>query len=281
MCLVWGSTWLVIKEGARDLPPFTAAAARFWVAWVVMAAVARPLAAIEGGRRAGWDLIATTGCLQFFASYAIVYWSETVLPSGLTAVLWAVYPLFVGVLSVWLLPAERYARRQWLGFGLAFVGIVVLFWTDLRQAGAAHVGAGSVLLVSPLVVAVANVYLRPRAAGVSAVLLNRDGLLLGAVLLALLAAIAEHDSEARWTRAAVFTVVYLAVFGTCLTFTLYFWVLRHLPVGSIAAMSYVTPVIALTLGAAVGESYSLSTAAGTAVVLFGVALARKRAPASG
>src|SRR5690606_8606505 len=84
LCLVWGSTWFVIKEGARDLPPFTAAAVRFAIAWVIMLGIARPLARIEGGARPGLDLVAITGGLQFATSYAIVYWAETILPSGLT-----------------------------------------------------------------------------------------------------------------------------------------------------------------------------------------------------
>lgn len=275
MCLVWGSTWLVIKEGARDLPPFTAAAARFVLAWAVMAIVARPLARREGGVRPRWDLIVTTGCLQFFVSYAIVYWSETILSSGVTAVLWAVYPLLVGVVSLVMLPGERFTGRQWIGFSFGFVGIATLFWTDLLDAGAEHIQAGAVLLVSPLVVAIANVYLRPRAKGVSAVLLNRDGLLLGAVMLSLFAWFTERGDEVRWTPAALFTVAYLAVFGTCLTFTLYFWVIRHLPVSTIAVMTYVTPVIALALGALAGETYSAHTALGTVVVLVGVGLARR------
>jgi drug/metabolite transporter (DMT)-like permease len=277
MCLVWGSTWLVIKEGARDLPPFTAAAARFVLAWLVMTIVARPLARLEGGTRAGWDLIAITGCLQFFASYAIVYWSETVLSSGLTAVLWAVYPLVVGLVSLVMLPGERFTVRQWLGFGLGFVGIATLFWTDLRDAGTAHVAAGAVLLLSPLVVAIANAYVRLRGNRVSAVLLNRDGLMLGAGLLLVLALVVEGGRDADWTTAAMFTVGYLAVFGTCLTFSLYFWVLRHMPMSTIAVMSYITPVIALTLGAVVGgEEYSVFTGVGTMIVLAGVFLARRQ-----
>ncbi|MEZ5966963.1 MAG: EamA family transporter [Planctomycetota bacterium] len=275
MCLVWGSTWIVIKEGGRDLPPFTGAAARFVIAFLVMALAARPLARLEGGGRAPWSLVAVTGVLQFFVSYAIVYWSETVLPAGLTAVLWSVYPLFVGLLSLWMLPGERLVSRQWLGFGLAFVGIAFLFWTDLMQAGAGHVRAGLVLLLSPFVVALANVYLRPRAAGVSAVLLNRDGLLVGATLLTLLAFTCERPLQVQWSRAALFSVGYLAAFGTCLTFSLYFWMLRYLSVGTLALMSYITPLVALTLGSIVGESYSGHTALGTAIVLLGVALARR------
>jgi drug/metabolite transporter (DMT)-like permease len=275
MCLVWGSTWFVIKDGARDLPPFTAAAARFVLAWLLMLLVAPLLAGPERGARPGRGLVAVTGGLQFFASYAIVYHAETVLSSGLTAVLWAVYPLFLGVVSLLLLPGERLGGRQWLGLLVGFFGIAGLFWTDLRQAGPEHVHAGAVLLLSPLVVAVANAYLRPRAAGVSAVLLNRDGLLVGAVLLTLLALVCEHDARPRWTGAALFSVGYLAAAGTCLAFSVYFWTLRHLRASTVALTSYVTPLIALLLGGLLGgERYSLGTALGTGVVLAGVALAR-------
>jgi drug/metabolite transporter (DMT)-like permease len=278
MSLVWGSTWIVIKGGSRDLPPYTGAAARFVAAWLIMAIVAPPLARLEGGKRPGRNLVVVTGLLQFFLSYAIVYHASPVLPSGLTAVLWAVYPLLLGVVSLLMLPGERLAPRQWFGLALGFLGIVSLFFADLRQAGPQHVSAGLMLLMSPLVVAIANAYLRPRAPGVSAALLNRDGLLVGALCLTALALLTEYDAQPKWTGAAVFSVVYLAAAGTCLTFTLYFWTLRHLPVNTVALVSYVTPLIALTLGLWVGgEKYSWQTGVGTAVVLAGVALARRGA----
>jgi len=276
MCLVCGRTWFVIQEGARDLPPFTAAAVRFAIAWVIMLGIARPLARIEGGARPGLDLVAITGGLQFATSYAIVYWAETILPSGLTAVLWAVYPLLLGVVSLVMLPGERLGARQWAGLALGFSGIATLFWSDLRVAGGDQMRAGAVLLFSPLAVAIANAYLRPRAPAISAALLNRDGLLFAAVLLSTFAALTERGVPVRWTPAAIGSVVYLAAAGTCLTFTVYFWTLRHLPASTVALTSYVTPVIALLLGVFVrGEPFSLGTLSGTAIVLCGVALARR------
>ena len=276
MSVVWGSTWIVIKAGASVLPPFTGAAARFVVAWLIMAIVARPLARMEGGKRPGRDLVVVTGVMQFFLSYAIVYSVAVVLPSGLTAVLWSVYPLLLGVVSLVMLPGERLTPRQWCGLSLGFLGIASLFFADLRVAGSEHVRAGLLLLLSPLAVAIANAYLRSRAQGVSAVLLNRDGLRLGAILLTVLAVATEYDVQPVWTGAAVFTVCYLAAAGTCLTFTLYFWTLRHLPVNTVALVSYITPLIALTLGVFVGgEAYTLGTGIGTAIVLAGIALARR------
>lgn len=275
MALVWGSTWVVIKEGADHLPPFTAAAARFVVAGLAMIPVCRLLAAREGGGRAPFGLVLAMACMQFAGSYAIVYWAETVLPSGLTAVLWATYPLLLSLAVHVVIPGERLRGRQWLGMVVGFCGIVCLFATDLRRAGSDWLGAGATLLLSPLIVAVCNALVRRYGRGFSSLRLNRDGMLLGAALLCALALATERDAPARWTGAAMFTVVYLALAGTCLTFSLYFWLLRHVPAHKLALTAYVTPLIALALGMAVrGEPITATTLAGTGLVLLGVAVAR-------
>ena len=86
LCLVWGSTWLVIREGLADLPPYTSLAARFVLAGGIFAAVASPLARIEGGQAPTWRLSLIHGALVLAVPYAIIYWVETRLPSGLVRV---------------------------------------------------------------------------------------------------------------------------------------------------------------------------------------------------
>jgi drug/metabolite transporter (DMT)-like permease len=234
------------------------------------------LAKREGGRRPGLRLLLLMGCLQFAGSYAIVYWAQSILPSGLTAVLWAVYPLLLGAVGHVVLPGERMRGRQWLGMAFGFCGIACLFWTDLRAAGPKHVGAGAVLMVSPIIVAICNALVRRHGSEVSSILLNRDGMLLGAVLLGLLALSTEREATPQWTGTAVFSVAYLGLAGTCLTFSIYFWLLRHIPAYQLALTAYITPLVALTLGTLLGgERYTLQTALGTGLVLAGVAVVRR------
>jgi drug/metabolite transporter (DMT)-like permease len=282
MCAIWGSTWLVIKIGALDVPPFSAAAARFIIAWVVMAVVAMPMARREAWRRPPRRLVLVTGLLQFAASYAIVYWCEMTLPSSLTAVLWAIYPLLLGVVAHLAAPAQSLSVRQWCGLLLGFAGIVSLFATDLGAAGPQHVGAAVVLLLSPLVVAIANVYLKLHGGNYSIILLNRDALLVGALVLSALSLACESPWQLTFPPRAVATVAYLSIIGTCLAFSLYFWSLRYLPVHVVGLTAYITPVIALLLGVVWnGEELTLPIARGTAAILFGVSLAHgKPAPRS-
>jgi drug/metabolite transporter (DMT)-like permease len=278
LCLIWGSTWLVIQEGLDDLPPLTSAGVRFALAFAVMAFVAPRLARREGGGAPPTRLWLLIGTLNFAASYAIVYVTETVLPSGLVAVLWAVFPLMAAVPGHFVL-GERLGVRQLTGLLLGFVGTCLLFGTDIADFEAGEggllgpLGAALLLLVSPLVSVVGQTCMKLWGTRSSSALLNRNAMGLGAALLLGLAFAFERDAAPRWTPAAIGSIVYLAVVGTCLTFTLYYWLLRYAEVTRLSVITYVTPIVALLLGWAVrGEAFTAGTAASAALVLLGVAL---------
>jgi drug/metabolite transporter (DMT)-like permease len=280
LCLVWGSTWLVIKTGLEDLPPLWSAAVRFGVAATVMMMIAPAIARREGGAAPPWWLAAMVGLLGFAISYALVYATETVLPSGLVSVLWAVFPILQAVIGHAVLPDERLAARQWIGFAIGFVGVAVLFASDLRSLGADAIPAAALLLVSPLVSAVSSTLVKRHGAHTSSALLNRNAMAIGALALALGSVLLEPGERGSWTPAAIFGIAYLAIAGTVVTFGLYYWLLRHLPANRLSLIAYVTPPVALGLGWAFGdEPLSGTLLGGTALVLFGVGLTRARARA--
>jgi len=277
LCLVWGSTWLVIKDGLRDLPPFTSAAARFLVAALALSALAPFLARREGGTKPPWRLSLVLGGLNFGASYAIVYWTETKIPSGVTSVLWAVFPMMMAASSSWFLAGERLKPRQWIGFALGFAGVVLLCAVDLRKLGPESAWAAAVLLLSPLVSCVGTVIVKREGQHVSATLLNRNAMWIGAAILVVVALLLERGAEPVWSTRAILSVAYLSLAGTVLTFTLYFWLLRHTEAWRLSTIAYVTPAIALLLGTLVGgEPFTAWTLAGSATILAGVILATRK-----
>lgn len=277
LCAIWSSTWLVLKWGLRDLPPFASSGLRFGFAGCVMAALAPWLGRREGGGRPTLRLVLWAGLGQFALSYGIVYWAEQRLSSGVVSVLWAVFPLMVAGLSVFTLPEERLVRRQWAGFVLAFVGVAVLFVTDLADAGAGAIPAGLVLLGSPLVSAFATVQIKKHGRGVSSVALNRNAMLLSGVVLGLGSLVFEAGREFAFTPRAWATIVYLALVGTCLAFGVYLWLMRWIPAYRLSLISYVTPALALLLGAWLDdERVTAWTVVGTGTIFAGVAVAAWR-----
>lgn len=278
LCVVWGSTWLVIKWGLETTPPLTGACARFGLAFVVLYVVGGHLSRREGGARPGWDLVLVNGIGQFVINYSIVYWAQQTLPSGLVSVLWSVFPLMVAGLGHFMLKSERISTRQWVGFCLAFVGVAVLFQTDLENLSADAVPTGLVLLVSPAVVAWVTLYLKRHGRDVSSVMLARDSMGIGAIGLAVLAFVFERERPAVWSGAAFGAIAYLAIVGSCLTFGVYLWLLRWVAAYKLSLISYVSPALALVLGASLGgEPITMMTLVGSGIILLGVAAASRRA----
>jgi len=273
LCLVWGSTWIVIAGGLRDLPPLTSAAARFGIAASAMTIVARSLREKEGGSTPTLGLSLALGGLNFGACYGLVYWSETRLPSALVSVLWSVFPMLMAISGHFFLPGDRLRGRQWAGFAAGLLGVALLFATDLSRIGPGAASTGALLLLSPMLSVVGTTLVKRHGAHTSSVLLNRNGMWIGAALLAAAAGLLERGSPARWSAPAIASVLYLALAGTVLTFSLYFWLLRHTAASRLSLIAYVTPAIALLLGGLVGkEPVTGFTLSGCALILAGVAL---------
>lgn len=253
LCLIWGSTWIVIKGGLRDLPPFTSAGARFVIAATIMIGVAAVLSRREGGDPPPAWLWLVQGAANFALTYGIVYHAETVLPSGLVSLLWGIFPILQALSGHWFLPGERLRAGQWLGFGVALAGLALLFRTDLRGFGAAGIPTAALVLLSPIFAVIGTTLVKRYGGGVSSTLLNRNGMFVAAALLVVAALALERDTQPAWTAPAVASVLYLSVIGTVLTFSLFFWLLRYAPAHQLALIAYVTPAIALALGWAVGS----------------------------
>jgi drug/metabolite transporter (DMT)-like permease len=199
------------------------------------------------------------GVLNFALTYGLVYWGEVYLPSALAAVLWAVYPLLMGLISHVYLPGERLHARQVVGVIAGVAGVACLFATDLTALAGAYSdeadlaargaappaalgvrGVAALFLLGPLAAALGTAYVKRHGVGRSSALLNRDGMLLGGALLLGASLLLERDLEWHFSLRGVACLGYLALFGTVLAFTLYFWALRHARATQLALISFVT-----------------------------------------
>src|SRR5262245_31956683 len=132
LCVIWGSTWLVIKLGYGGLGPFTVAALRFLLAGVVLALIVPALGARWPRGRLEWFVVVSVGVVLFGADYGLIYWGEQFIDSGLTAILFATLPLFTVALAHVYIPGDWVTARKLAGTLLAFVGVIALFGESLQ-----------------------------------------------------------------------------------------------------------------------------------------------------
>jgi len=282
MIAIWGTTWAAIRVGLADVPPFTGVALRFALASVVLLGVALALGLRPGAAARERRLWLVHGTLSFAVSYTVTYWAQQWVPSGLTAVLFATFPLFLALLAHPFLPGERLGPLAGLGIVLGFGGVTVIFSEDLAVLGGREVAiASAVMLLAPLASAVGNVVIKRWGQGVHPVSLNFGGMALTALVVGALAAAVERGRPVEMTTPAVLSILYLALFGSALAFCLYFWLIQHMPATQLGLIAYAIPVVAVCVGAAAfDEPVTVRLVGGAVLVIAGTALAsRRRRPA--
>jgi drug/metabolite transporter (DMT)-like permease len=273
LCLVWGSTWLVIKVGYGGLGPFNVAALRFFLAGALFAPIVPMFGARWPRGRTEWSLIVWVGLVLFAADYGLIYWAEQYLESGLTAILFATLPLITIALAHLYVPGDRITARKLSGTLLAFVGVVTLFGDHVRL-DAGKTGPMLAIIASAVCAAGAGVASKRHGAGLHPAALNAPAMLVGAV--ALLVASRLSGESFTLPRDAVTwgAIAYLAIAGSVITFLIYFSLLKTWSVTSLSFISVFTPAIALFLGFVfLDERPTLWTLVGTVLILAGVTLA--------
>ena len=274
LCLIWGSTWMFIKLGLRDLPPLSFAAARFLLATIILSAIVAARRASLPRGRAEWALIAKTGVLAFALNYGLLFWGEQHISSGLAALIQATIPVFGMLLAHPYLPGERLNARRLSGALLGVVGVGVIFSSQLGAEGGMAVWGSAAVLAGAGFVAYANVLVKARGARLDAAVLSAGQMACGFVVLAAAGLAFEGNPlNFRWTGLAVVCLLYLTLVGSVAAFLLFYWLVRHVDVTKTMLIALVTPLAAVLLGMLVlGEEVTWRTLAGGALILAGIGL---------
>lgn len=272
--LIWGSTWLVIRDQLGVVPPSWSVTYRFLLAGLVLGAYA-----YARGERArldarGWTFAALLGLTQFVLNFNFVYRAEGYITSGLVAVVFALL-LVPNALFGRVFLGQRLGRQLIFGSAIAMAGVSLLFLHEVRAdphgPGRALTGIGFTLLAI-LSASSANVMQATKTAKAYPMLPTiAVGMLLGAAMDALFAMATVGPPSFEWRWSYVAGIVYLAVAASALAFPLYFGVLRTIGPAKAAYSSVIVPVIAMLLST-LFEGYHWTPLAGAGGALAGVGL---------
>src|SRR5207253_1536073 len=271
---VWGSTFLAIRVGVREVPPFLLAAMRFLVAglvlygWMIAQGERSP-----SGRQ--WMSAFLLALLIFVLDYGLLFWAEQRVPSGIAAVMMATIPVFMALAEIILLRTQRVTVRLALALLIGIGGVAVLMSHSLNVGGAPIDTMGAVaLIVASISWSVASALTRKLPLPPSKVMSSGAQMLAGGILLAVTAAaLGEFRHFRPWavSRGAWLALAYLIVAGSIIAFTAYVWLIHHESPTKVGTYAYVNPVVAVLVGYFLGgETLGLRTILGTLFVLISV-----------
>jgi drug/metabolite transporter (DMT)-like permease len=271
---VWGTTYLAIRVGVDEVPPFLLAAMRFLIAggvlygWTIARGERSPTAR-------QWMAASVIATLIFVLDYGLLFWAEQRVPSGIAAVMMATIPTFMALSEIIILRTRKLTARLTMALLIGIGGVVVLVSRSLNLAGAPIDRMGALaLIVAAISWSLGSVITRKVSLPPSKAMSSGAQMLAGGAFLALTAAaLGEFRSfhPSAVSRGAWLALLYLIVAGSIIGFTAYLWLIHHESPTKVGTYAYVNPVVAVLVGYFLGgETLGLRTILGTLFVLTSV-----------
>lgn len=292
--IIWGTTYLAIRvvvdpDQGVAIPPFAMVAIRFAFAGLAMLALVAVFArdALRSLTRAQIRDQAIVGVALNVGGLGVTSFGEQTIPSGITALLIALLPIWVAVIGR-VIYKDRIVPLSILGIAVGIVGVAILISPKAGDAGLDPLGLACILF-SPLSWGGGSIWSQRRAATpadsrVAVAIQMLAGAAGGAVVATVLGEWGSIQFGALGSDVIV-ALAYLIVVGSLIAYNIYTWLLRVAPFGLVSTYAYVNPVVAVLAGSFIlSEPISAQLIAGGAVVVIGVALmvtARNRTIARG
>jgi len=249
LAFLWGTTWLVVRVGLEDLPPFTFAGVRFLLAAILLTVIAMVRRIRLPTAPSDWAMMVGTGLSAIGVTYAFQFWGMQHVESGLAAVLFSTIPLLTILIAHVVLPDEPMTLRKVGGVALGTVGVALIFSDQLGGNSLMAKWAIAGFLIGAVAMAHAQVVVRARGHRVDPVVLAAVQTAVGgAVLLGIGTSTEGPLVDQAWSLRAVLAVGYLSVLGTAVGFVALYYLLRHMQVTQVNSMMLVHPLVAIVLG---------------------------------
>jgi drug/metabolite transporter (DMT)-like permease len=270
--LVWGSTYLAIRIGVQDLPPVLFAGVRFDIAGPLLLVYAFARGGHLPTRVADWRHLIVSSLLMLVGANGMVTWSEQWVESNQAALIVATSALWMAGIGTLGARGESFSKLTLAGLLLGFGGVAVLVGNGM-QMRAAPVPAYIALIISPVLWAGGSIYSRRNPVSGAPMMAAALQMCIAGVVMTLLGLVMGEAPRWRWDPGAMAALAYLIVFGSCVAYGAYYWLVHEVTPAQLGTYAYVNPAIAVLLGWwLVDEQLSLLQGLGTAIILAGVVI---------
>ena len=266
----WGTTWIASKEGVKHMPALQLAAIRQFIGGLLYISffLFKKTPWPKGKQ---WKTIIILSILNFVLSNGLSTWGVKYISSGLGAIIGAIVPLWIVIITFFR--GERLARLTVIGLIISFGGVCVIFYDHLSDFMIPDFRFGIILsLIATLTWAFGSLYTKKKAASFNPYFSLGLQMFISSILIfAYNGATGTSVSLSAIPAISWWSIAYLVVFGSVLTFIAFIYALQNLPAEISSVYSYINPIIAVILGAVIfGEVLNAAIAIGGSVTLFGL-----------
>lgn len=277
VCIVWGTTYLVLRIGVAEFPAFMFAALRLLSAGAILIGFMWLSGKLE---KPSWEVVlnqAIAGFFMFTMGNGLVSWAEIYVSSGLAAIISSMIPVWVILLNMFSNESERPNFPMVAGVLIGLSGIVLIFGQHLTDFSNAGYQWGIVaMFIANLGWALGSVWIKKKNQSSNIYMNSALQLIFGGLLMLPISALVDDYSKFIFTPTVVYALTYLSVVGSVLAYLCFSYAIKHLPVTIVSMYAYINPLVAVVLGAVVlDEKFTLRIFVAMLVTVAGVYMVNK------
>ncbi len=271
MVLIWSTTWAVLKIGLKDTPPAVGLAVRFGIAGVL-------LLTFSWFRRFSFyftpahiRLYLIVGLFNMALSYFFTYWGTQFIPSSLSSILWSTMPIMLGIQAHFFIKGERLNLTRLLSIVIATIGVIMIL-SDQKLIISREVLVGSlIVLLAVLMGTFPNIYTKKFKGDYNPLVLTGMAMAIASIFHSIFASLTGQWALSNWNIVSISSAVYLGIFGSAVTFSIYYYLLKQISVVKISFLTFITPITASIIGwIFLHETITLKEMLGCLIIFSGI-----------
>lgn len=277
ICVLWGTTFLGIRIGVMDIPPFLFSALRMTIAGLALVLIMSIFAKVQ--LPSGSILLkqAVAGFSLFTLGNGLISLAEVHISSGITAIICSMIPIWVTLINLGTSDDERPTFPVFLGLLIGLSGIVLMFGENLSDfSNPKYTWSLVVIFVANMGWSFGSVWIKRQNTSGNTFMNAGLQMLFGGLFLFAGSFMFDDYSTLRWTAASLWSLVYLIVFGSIIAYACFSYAVKKLPITIVSLYAYINPIVAVLLGTLIlGEKFNLRIAIAMLITVAGIYIVNK------
>ncbi|HRI78305.1 MAG TPA: EamA family transporter [Cyclobacteriaceae bacterium] len=272
VCIIWGTTYLALRVGVTQFPPFLFSAMRFLVAGPLLIGF---MLTIGKATLPSKELIfhqAISGLFMVTLGVGVVGWTEMHVSSGLAAIICSVMPIWVILINLFVSNDERPTLPILIGLAVGSTGIIMIFGEHLSEFSNSNYFIRIIVtFLANICWAFGTVWTKKKNQNSNPFLNAGLQMFFGAVFLIPMSLLFDDYSTIHWSGEVITALIYLILIGSILAYTCYSYAIKHLPMTLVSLYAYINPIVAVVLGwILLNEKLNLRISIGILVTVAGI-----------
>lgn len=272
VCIIWGTTYLALRVGVTQFPPFLFSAIRFLLAGPILLALVYLLGKLEAPSRKVLAQQAVSGLLLCTFGVGIVGWSEMYVSSGLAAIICSVMPIWVMLINFAIASDDTPAFPVVLGLVIGLAGILLIFGEHVADFSNPGYTLGILTtFLGNICWAFGTVWVKRKTQATNPFLAAGLQMFFGGIFLVPMSLLFDDYNSITTNGDMIFALAYLVLFGSVAAYACYSYAIKKLPMTLVSLYAYINPIVAVVLGALLlNERLNLRIGVGILITLAGI-----------